>query len=79
MENNAYQACTCYDFDGEYVLCEECIKWMDCVEAHVEKHLNEFKPIVQISCKATHQITKPILVHQNTNSTTNVQYPRKSG
>ena len=32
-------------YDG-LVLCEECCKWIDDVETTVDKHLNEFKPVV---------------------------------
>ena len=33
-------------FTDEMLLCEECSKWVDDVETTIEKHLNEFKPVV---------------------------------
>ena len=42
-----YNCCTCYSFNDEYILCNECSKWVDNVEATIEKkHLNEFKRVV---------------------------------
>ena len=32
--------------NDELVLCKECSKWVDDVETIIEKHLNEFKPLV---------------------------------
>ena len=33
-------------FNDELILCEECSKWVVGVETCIEKHLNEFKPVV---------------------------------
>jgi len=33
-------------FNDELILCEECSKWVGGVETCIEKHLNEFKPVV---------------------------------
>ena len=33
-------------FNDELILREECNKWVDDVETTIEKHLNEFKPVV---------------------------------
>ena len=32
-------------FKDELILRDECSKWADDVEATIEKHLNEFKPV----------------------------------
>ena len=31
---------------NEFILCEECSKFVDNVETTIEKHLNEFQPVV---------------------------------
>jgi len=41
-----YYCCKCYYFSDELILCEECCEWVDDVETTIEKHLNEFKPVV---------------------------------
>jgi len=33
-------------FTDELILCEECCKFLDDVEATIEEHLNEFKAVV---------------------------------
>ena len=45
--NNVLCCCKCYWFNDELILCEGCNKWVDDVETSIEKHLNEFKPVVQ--------------------------------
>ena len=47
VNNNIYYSCKCYCFNDELILCEGCNKWVDDVEPSIEKHLNEFKPVVQ--------------------------------
>ena len=47
MDNNknSNYCCKCY-FTDELILCEECSKWVYDVETTIEKHSNEFKPVL---------------------------------
>ena len=45
MDTSIYYCCKC-SFNDALILCKECNKWVDDVETTIEKHLNEFKPVV---------------------------------
>ena len=44
-----YYACKCCSFNDEFELCAECSKWLDSVGTTIEKHINEFKPVVHVN------------------------------
>ena len=46
MDNSTYYYCKCYSFNDELILCKDCSKWVDSVGTTIEKHLNEFEPVV---------------------------------
>ena len=46
--NNTYYCCQYYFFKNELILCAECDTWANDVEETIEKHRNDFKPVLNV-------------------------------